>query len=98
MKQKIDPILRIVRCTNERIICVRENYHETIEDAIRKRKCVKSDNGDWYERERNYDPETLMPRSGYHIIKWTNGLAPYEDVGSDKQFFKRIPEIWKNEK
>jgi len=88
-----DPLI-IVECGSEHVITTHSIYHQVIEEQLRKGKDVKAPNGDWYEHERNYDEETFRPLSGYHILRYPQGKTPFERIGSQKEFLKKIPEIW----
>lgn len=91
---KKDPFI-IVVCGSEQVITTQSIYHQVIEEQLRKGKDVKAPDGDWYEHERNYDLDSFRVKSGYHILKYPQGKTPYERLGKQEEFFKKIPEIWK---
>ena len=91
---KKDPLI-IIQCGSEHVVTTHSIYHKVIEEQLRKGKDVKAPNGDWYEHERNYDLDSFRRKPGYHILKYPQGKTPYENIGKDIDFYKKIPEIWK---
>lgn len=90
--------LIVIHTDYEDVITVPSMIFQVVDKYLRKGKGVKSPNGDWYERERNYDPETLNPKSGYHVLKYPKGKSPYQNVGSWNVFKEKIIEIWSPDK
>lgn len=91
----IESELIVIKTEKENIVTVKDMYHDIIKEQLVLGVSVEAPNGDWYQKEQNFDVENWIKLPGSHITKWLkNSSAGKELEMTTREFYKKIPEIW----
>lgn len=91
----IESELIVIKTEKENIVTVKEMYHDIIKEQLVLGVSVEAPNGDWYQKEQNFDVENWVKLSGSHITMWPKNSSDGKELDiSNREFYKKIPEIW----
>jgi len=94
-RSELENQIIIIKTDKENIITVKEMYHDVIKEQLVLGVSVEAPNGDWYEKDQNFDVDKWGKLPGCHINKWKKDSNHYEILDiTTREFYKKIPEIW----